>query len=122
MIQLDVGFRISLRVREKLVSVEIRISQELENRAVELVSAAFGGDVDGRTAVASFLRSGVVGGHLVFLDIVWRQAIQIRQRVGHGGFVGLNAVDGDVESAVAGTVHGNTGPGASSRALRHARL
>src|SRR5205807_2785708 len=107
LVQLDVRLGVALRVSVELVGIQSRVAEELEHRSVNLVGAAAGGHIDRRTAVAPFLGGGIVSGHAVFLNVVGSEAVEVRHRVGNGGFVGLDAVYGDVEGAVPRTVDVN---------------
>ena len=104
LIELDQGFGAALSVGVKLLRVEFGIAEEFERGAVELVGAGAGGDGDVGAGVAAFLGGGVGGGDLELLHVIRVEAEDVVGGVGVGGFVGLNAVDGDVDGGGAGSV------------------
>ena len=58
------------RGSEETLGVEIRVTEKLEQRAVETVAAALRGDEDGGPGASAVLRGVVVGQNLEFLNVV----------------------------------------------------
>ena len=75
---------------------------------MKCILATAGSDVDVGSTVAAFFSSGVAGRDLVLLDIVGSEAVEVRQGIWNGRFVGLNAINGHVEGAVPRTVYRDT--------------
>src|SRR5208282_3855199 len=57
---------------KEALGVQRSIAQKLEERAVEVVGAGFGGDQHGGTRAGAVFRGVVVGQHLEFLNVVDR--------------------------------------------------
>ena len=91
-------------VIEEIVGAELVVAVEFEKRAVPLIRAraGHGADLDATPAV---LGRGVAGGHLEFLHVLGRQSDQGLVDHDGGGAVevvlGIEAVEGDVDGAVA---------------------
>ena len=105
--QLDFGLFRAARVGEKVGGVERRVAREFPHCAVKFIRPAARGNRDRSAAVASFFRRRIIGRDFIFLNVVGVDAIKIRHRIGHGGFVRLDAVNRHVEGAVARTVDRN---------------
>src|SRR5262245_14240143 len=70
LMQLNVRFTCSLRIGEKLVGIECRVTHKLEQRSMKFIRAGARCYRDGSSAVATFFRRGIVRGDFVLLHII----------------------------------------------------
>ena len=75
-----------------------------------------------RAAIAALFRGGAQRDGAELLDIVGIQPLDIALWIGHRGLIGVNAVNRDVMSAVAGSKHVRARARAVRRPLHHAWL
>ena len=90
-------------IAEPLVSVVGRVPIEVKHRPVKSVGAAPRRNDHVRAAIAALFRGGAQRDGAELLDIVGIQPLDIALWIGHRGLIGVNAVNRDVMSAVAGS-------------------
>ena len=105
LVQLDQRLLATLCIGVEFLRVQRRVAEEFECRAVELVGTRTGRDGNVGSGVATFFCGRVRGCDLKLLHVVRVQPEDVAGRVGVGGFVGFNTVDGDVGRAGARAVH-----------------
>ena len=96
---------------EEILGVQLLVAQELKGRAVEVVGAGFGGEIDDAAHGAAVLRGIGVGLHLELLDGVDGGLHHLRAPLGAGQFHGVivEAVEQEVVLGIAHAAGAETG-------------
>src|SRR5262249_50486520 len=102
LVELEVRPRQALGIVEPLVGIEPGVAVEVENVAVKSVGAGARRDHDIRATVAPVFRGRIQRDGAKLLHVVRIETLDVRLRIGHRRFVGVDAINRDVVGAVAG--------------------
>ena len=96
LVQLDERLGCALGIGVEFLSVQRRVAEEFKHRTMKLICAGSCSNGNVGPGISTLFRSGVRRGYLELLNVVRVETENVVRWIRVGGFVGFNAINGDV--------------------------